>query len=51
MARHWEMEEHEENEIMELQDRICSKVRLIWSKELLKRLDDMVKRVYRRGSR
>ena len=51
MARRWDMEEHEENEILELQDRICGKVRLIWNVEILKRLDDMVKRVYRRGSR
>lgn len=51
MSRNWGNEDHEDEAIVELQERICSKVRLIWNVELLKRLDDMVKRVYRRGSR
>ena len=41
----------EADEIEELQDRICQKVRSIGCLEVLRRLDDIVKRVYRRGSR
>lgn len=51
MARSWMMEEYEEEEALALQERICSKVRMIWNVELLKRIDGMVKSVFRRGSR
>lgn len=39
------------DEVEELQDRICQKIRSIGCLEVLKRLDDIVKRVYRRGAR
>lgn len=41
----------EGDEVFDLQERICSKVRTICSVEVLQRLDDIVKRIYRRGSR
>lgn len=41
----------EDDEVFDLQERICSKVRTICSVEVLQRLDDIVKRIYRRGSR
>lgn len=44
------MDEREELEIEELQTRICYKVRRIRCVALLEKLEDMVTRVYRRGS-
>lgn len=41
----------DEDEVIDLQERICSKVRSIGSMEVLRRLEDIVKRVYRRGAR
>lgn len=41
----------DEDEVFDLQERICTKVRSIGSMEVLRRLDDIVKRIYRRGSR
>ena len=41
----------DEDEVFELQERICTKVRQIGSAEVLRRLDDIVKRIYRRGAR
>lgn len=38
-------------EIMDAQERICTKVRRIRSVALLDKLEDIINRIYRRGSR
>ena len=45
------MDEQEEMEIDELQSRICYKISRIRCIALLEKLEDMVNRIYRRGSR
>lgn len=43
--------DEEEDRVDELQDRICAKVRTIRCTALLEKVDDFLKRVYRRGAR
>ena len=41
----------DEMEAEELQERICAMVRRIWVIPLLRKAEDFVSRIYRRGSR
>lgn len=41
----------EEDRVDDLQERICAKVRTIRCTALLEKVDDFLKRVYRRGAR
>lgn len=41
----------DEMEAEELQEHICSMVRQIWCIPLLKKAEDFMRRIYRRGSR
>lgn len=51
MKEKYYMNEMEEERVDELQDRICAKVRTIRCTALLEKVDDFIKRIYRRGSR